>query len=82
MPTSRPLYPSATPDYDAQRWNQLIELLRLRDQVTPVAPAKTGYDPANVTATRAFDADSTTLAEVADVLGTLIDDLKDAGYLG
>ena len=35
------------------------------------------YKPTNVTKTRAFDADSTTLDELADVLGTLIADLKD-----
>ena len=34
------------------------------------------YTVSNVTTTRTFDADSTTLAEVADVLGTLIDDLR------
>ena len=33
------------------------------------------YAPTNVTPVRAFDADSTTLAEIADVLGTLISDL-------
>jgi len=36
------------------------------------------YTPSNVTTTRAFDADSTTLAEIADVLGTLIADQKTA----
>jgi hypothetical protein len=35
------------------------------------------YTPTNVTTTRAFDADSTTLDEIADVLGTLMADLKD-----
>jgi hypothetical protein len=82
MSTARPIYPRASEEYEARRWNQLIELLRLRDQSMPVAPAKTGYAMTNVTPTRALDADSTTTAELADVLGTLIEDLKDAGYLG
>jgi hypothetical protein len=33
----------------------------------------------NLTEDRDFDADSTTLAEVADVLGTLLQDMKDRG---
>jgi hypothetical protein len=40
------------------------------------------YNPSNVTADRTFDADSTTLAEIADVLGTLIVDLQKVGTLG
>lgn len=35
----------------------------------------------NVTTDRAFDANSTTTAELADVLGTLIDDLINAGVI-
>lgn len=34
------------------------------------------YTPTNVTIDREFDADSTSTAELADVLGTLIADLK------
>ena len=34
------------------------------------------YTPTNVTPDRAFDADSTNLDEIADVLGTLLSDLK------
>ena len=82
MSIARPVYPTASPDYNATKWNQLIELLRLRDQAIPNFPSKTGYIMTNVTATRTLDADSTTLAEVADVLATLIDDLKTSGHLG
>lgn len=73
--------PPAPPDYQ-QNWAQrLVEdiennLIRLNQ------PAKVGYLMTNVTATRSLNADSTTLAEVADVLGTLIDDLKATGRLG
>jgi hypothetical protein len=39
------------------------------------------YTPANVTPDRAYDADATTLDEVADVLGTLIADLQGLGLV-
>jgi hypothetical protein len=39
------------------------------------------YLAANVTPDRGFDADATTLAEVADVLGTLVADLQTLGLL-
>jgi hypothetical protein len=47
---------------------------------TPVArPA--AYTVTNVTADRAYDANATTLDELADVLGTLIADLQAYGLL-
>ena len=39
------------------------------------------YTPTNVTPDRAYDANSTTTEELADVLGTLIADLKTIGLL-
>ena len=39
------------------------------------------YTPSNVTTDRTYDADATTLDEVADVLGTLIADLKLTGII-
>lgn len=39
------------------------------------------YTVTNGTTDRTFDADSTTLGEVADVLATLLADMKAAGYL-
>jgi len=44
-------------------------------------PAPNAYTPTNVTLDRSYDADVTTLAEVADVLGTLITDLQAKGIL-
>jgi hypothetical protein len=41
-----------------------------------------GYQMTNVTKDRVLDADSTSTAELADLLGTLIEDLIDAGVLG
>jgi hypothetical protein len=39
------------------------------------------YTPSNVTTTRTFDADATTLAELADVVGTMIADLQGINIL-
>jgi len=39
------------------------------------------YTPTNVVTDRAYDANSTTTAEIADVLGTLIADLQSSGIL-
>jgi hypothetical protein len=48
---------------------------------TPVAQS-TAYSPTNVTTDRTYDANSTSLDEVADVLGTLIADLQATGLIG
>lgn len=48
---------------------------------TPVVrPA--AYTPTNVTADRGFDANSTSIDELADIVGTLITDLQTIGLLG
>lgn len=44
-------------------------------------PSGSAYTPTNVTTDRAYDANATTLDEIADVLGTLIADLKTAGVI-
>jgi hypothetical protein len=49
------------------------------NNVAPAAPAT--YTPSNVSADRAFDANSTSLDELADVVGTLIADLKLTGLV-
>lgn len=48
---------------------------------TPPASQVAAYTPSNVNADRSYDADSTTLDEIADVLGTLISDLQSYGLL-
>lgn len=48
------------------------------DLSTPIAGA---YTVTNVTTDRTFDANSTSTDELADVLGTLIDDLQTKGTL-
>lgn len=40
------------------------------------------YTPSNVSPDRSYDASSTTVGELANVLGTLISDLQDFGFLG
>ena len=67
-----------------------IECLRLAATTVPemgffghaaaVQPA--AYTVSNVTTDRTYDANSTTLDEVADVLGTLLADLKSVGLVG
>jgi hypothetical protein len=46
-----------------------------------LAGAKPTYTATNVTTDRAYDADATTVAELADVLGTLIADLRARGIV-
>jgi hypothetical protein len=49
--------------------------------VTPAArPA--AYTPTNVTTDRSYDADTVAIAELADIVGTLIADLQSLGLLG
>lgn len=48
---------------------------------TPVA-RDTGWATANVTSSLSFDADSVSLAELADIVGTLVDRLVTVGLLG
>lgn len=49
---------------------------------TVPAAQPSAYTPSNVSTDRAYDANSTTTAELADVLGTLIADLQSLGLLG
>lgn len=75
-------YPYPPPEYRPQIFAQLIEVLRLRDLATPNAPASIGWLPSNYTPTRTLDASTATATDVANVLCTLLADLKAAGYLG
>ena len=47
-----------------------------------MSSGKERFNVTNVTDDRTYDADSTTLAELADVLGTLINDLRARGLIG
>ena len=48
---------------------------------TPVGQSA-AYTPTNVTPDRSYDADSTTLNELADIVGTMIVDLQAIGIMG
>lgn len=50
--------------------------------VTNLGTVTSAYSVSNVTTDRSYDANATTLDEVADVLGTLIQDLQAKGVLG
>lgn len=71
---------TAPEEYD-RVWMQQM-LVRLEQILILLGqPAETGYIMTNVTTDRVLDADSTTTAELADVVGTLVDDLKAKGIL-
>lgn len=58
--------------------NALMEISRASRDIDAMRISDS-FTPSNVTKTRTFDANSTTLAEIADVLGTLIEDMKTRG---
>lgn len=56
---------------------------RLRDAVNRMQTVSTGWTAfSNLSSDKTCDANATTTAELADILGTLIEALKDAGILG
>lgn len=54
----------------------LGEALEVQSQVTDATQSASKYTIANASVDRAFDADSTSVEELADVLATLIGDVK------
>ena len=78
-PVNAPL-PTAPEAYDQEA--MMIILEQIQDSLVLLAQAvQTGYSVSNVTTTRTFDANATSVAELADVLGTLIVDMKSKGTL-
>ncbi len=66
---------------EQSKWlsNLALELMRHSDiQDLAIGQA---YTPSNVTATRTYDADASSVAELADVMGTLIADMQEKGIL-
>jgi hypothetical protein len=57
-------------------WNEEVERV-----VNKLSSGPTYGTITNVTTDRSFDADATTTAELADVLGTLIADLRTTGVI-
>ena len=64
----------------------ITNTLRLNNNVgffnTAPQAQSAAYTPTNVTTDRSYDANATTLDEIADVLGTLIIDLQTYGLIG
>mgnify|MGYP003140713451 FL=1 len=82
MSIRRGRLPSPPAEFN-QRWaSQLVNQIEQNIATTNLAASTARYNVTNVTADREFDADSTTLAEISDVLGTLIDDLRERGIIG
>jgi hypothetical protein len=69
--------------YDSTSWDGSIEVPTknaVRDKIESLL-GSSAYTITNVTTDRAYDANATTVDELADVLGTLIADLKTKGIL-
>ena len=67
---------------EIRRWgDDMVRQLEERDAQQD-QPAQIGYLPTNVSIDREFDADTVVITELADVLGTLIEDLKGKGIIG
>lgn len=65
----------------AQAYDELAQKINeLNETVSLLATGET-YTATNVTVTRTFDANATSIDEIADVLGTLLQDLRAAGII-
>jgi hypothetical protein len=70
------------------RYNGLVRIVQEQQKIIDELIRRTDFNAdnwrggvTNVTIDKSYDADSTTLDEIADVLGTLINDLLEAGVL-
>lgn len=58
------------------------DIRTIREAINLMQSVDSGWTEfSNLTTTRTLDADATTVAELADVLGTLIEKLKTAGII-
>ena len=73
--------PQPPEDWDKSWAQRTISTIELQLNEINASASSTPYQTTNVTKDYVLDADSTTLAEVADVLGTLIEDLKAKGVI-
>jgi hypothetical protein len=81
MSRINPKLPAAPADWNKAWGDRLVNTLELQIRDINAAASETPYQTSNVTKDYILDADATTLAEVADVLGTLIEDLKAKGVI-
>lgn len=81
----RPVHLGPVPQSDKEKLNWCVaaiqEIARSSQTADPNVVADS-FRVSNVTPTRLLDADATTLGEVADVVGTLLQDLKRRGQKG
>ena len=68
-------------EWDENWGRRLVSTIELQIKYLDSTASPEPYIVSNVTTDRTYDADSTTLAEIADVLGTLITDLKNKGVI-
>jgi len=73
--------PMPPPQWDENWARRLISTLELQIKYLDSTASPDVYTVSNLTLDRTYDANSTTLDEVADVLGTLITDLKNKGVI-
>jgi hypothetical protein len=81
MSRVNPKLPAAPADWNKSWGDRLVNTLEIQIRDIHTAASETPYQTSNVTKDYILDADATTLAEVADVLGTLIEDLKAKGVI-
>jgi hypothetical protein len=79
--TTEPTHTSGVAVVDGISWLYLTSAAAVFVPVQDLTKQTSAYTTSNVATDRSFDANATTLDEVADVLGTLIADLKLAGVL-
>ena len=75
MTTYKGRLPSPPNEYDRRWASQLINQIESNISNLNLSASSSVYTMTNVTTDRTLDANSTTTAELADVLGTLITDL-------
>jgi hypothetical protein len=81
MTTYKGRLPSAPNEYDRRWASQLINQIESNISNLNLSASSSVYTMTNVTTDRTLDANSTSTAEIADVLGTLITDLKERGII-
>lgn len=76
-----PRFVGPIPDKWDPRWfaDLIGEIQRELDRLS--TPISGGYTVTNATEDRAYDADTVAVAELADVVATLIDDLQTKGVI-
>ena len=74
--------PTPPERYSAEFMRELARLIEDADAGNVKHEGKRVYAESNVTTSRTFDADTVLLAELADIVGTLIKDLREKKVIG